>query len=148
MAQTAKQVIIQRVRDAERDIVFDEYQDRKGEVVNGIVRRFEKGSIVVDLGRAEAVLPVKEQVPRENYRPGDRIRAYVADVTKATKGPQIILSRACKEMLLKMFEKRLRTYRAIGYARDEAPLGFGTPQVEQETIEYDEAALRHFEEDF
>ena len=107
LAQTAKQVILQKVRDAERDIVFDEYKDRRGEIVNGIVRRFEKGSIVVDLGRAEAVLPPKEQVPRESYRPGDRIRAYVLDVTKATKGPQIILSRACMEMLTKLFEQEV-----------------------------------------
>ncbi len=107
LAQTAKQVIIQRVRDAERDIVYDEYKDRKGEVVNGIVRRFEKGAIVVDLGRAEAVLPPKEQVPRENYRPGDRIRAYVLDVNRVSKGPQIVLSRACIEMLTKLFEQEV-----------------------------------------
>ncbi|UCE87742.1 MAG: transcription termination/antitermination protein NusA, partial [Deltaproteobacteria bacterium] len=107
VAQTAKQVIIQRVRDAERDIVYDEYKDRKGDVVNGIVRRFEKGAIIVDLGRAEAILPVKEQVPRENYRPGDRVRAYVLDVNKATRGPQIVLSRACIEMLTKLFEQEV-----------------------------------------
>ena len=85
LAQTAKQVIIQRIREAERDTVFDEYKDRKGEIVNGIVRRFEKGAIIVDLGRAEAVLPLKEQVPRENYRPNDRVRAYVVDVNKAPR---------------------------------------------------------------
>ncbi len=107
VAQTAKQVIIQRVRDAERDIVYDEYKDRALEVVNGIVRRFEKGSIIVDLGRAEAMLPVKEQVPRENYRPGDRIRAYVTEVNKATKGPQIILSRCSRELLTKLFEQEV-----------------------------------------
>ena len=107
LAQAAKQVIIQRVRDAEREIVFDEFKDRKGEIVNGIVRRFEKGSIIIDLGRAEAVLPAKEQVPRENYRPGDRIRAYVADVNHATKGAQIVLSRACIEMLSKLFEQEV-----------------------------------------
>lgn len=107
LAQTAKQVIIQRIRDAERDNTFDEYSDRKGEIVNGIVRRFEKGSLVIDLGRAEAVLPPKEQVPRENYRPGDRVRAYVSAVTKATKGPQIVLSRACLEMLTKLFEQEV-----------------------------------------
>src|SRR5512139_1479254 len=107
LAQAAKQVIIQRVRDAERDIVFDEYKDRKGEVVNGIVRRFEKGALIVDLGRAEAVLPVKEQVPRENYRPGDRIRAYVIDVNREAKGPQIILSRASIELLNKLFESEV-----------------------------------------
>jgi N utilization substance protein A len=107
LAQTAKQVIIQRVRDAERDNVYEEYKDRKGEVVNGIVRRFEKGALIVDLGRAEAVLPPKEQVPRESYRPGDRIRAYVLDITKATKGPQIILSRSCMQMLTKLFEQEV-----------------------------------------
>ncbi len=107
LAQTAKQVIIQRVRDAERDNVFDEYKDRKGEIVNGIVRRFEKGAIIVDLGRAEAVLPPKEQVPRENYRPGDRIRAYVLDVNNEAKGSQIVLSRACIEMLTKLFAQEV-----------------------------------------
>jgi N utilization substance protein A len=107
LAQTAKQVIIQRIREAERENVYEEYKDRKGEVVNGIVRRFEKGAIIVDLGRTEAVLPLKEQVPRENYRPNDRVRAYVLDVTKATKGSQIILSRACIEMLTKLFEQEV-----------------------------------------
>ncbi|MEE3331338.1 MAG: transcription termination/antitermination protein NusA, partial [Myxococcota bacterium] len=107
LAQTAKQVIIQRIRDAERENVHDEYIDRKGEVVNGIVRRFEKGSLIIDLGRAEAILPPKEQVPRETYRPGDRIRAYVLDVNRVTKGPQIVLSRACMEMLTKLFEQEV-----------------------------------------
>jgi N utilization substance protein A len=107
LAQTAKQVIIQRIRDAERDNTFDEFSDRKGEIVNGIVRRFEKGSLIVDLGRTEAVLPPKEQVPRENYRPGDRIRAYVLDVNKASKGPQIILSRVSLEILTKLFEQEV-----------------------------------------
>jgi transcription termination/antitermination protein NusA len=107
LAQAAKQVIIQRVRDAERDIVFDEYKDRKGEIVNGIVRRFEKGALIVDLGRAEAVLPVKEQVPRENYRPGDRIRAYVADVNNNAKGSQIVLSRASIHFLSKLFAQEV-----------------------------------------
>ena len=107
LAQTAKQVIIQRIREAERENVYEEYKDRKGEVVNGIVRRFEKGAIIVDLGRTEAVLPLKEQVPRENYRPNDRLRAYVIDVNKATKGSQIILSRTCIEMLTKLFEQEV-----------------------------------------
>jgi len=107
LAQAAKQVIIQRVRDAERDIVFDEYKDRKGEIVNGIVRRFEKGALIVDLGRAEAVLPVKEQVPRENYRPGDRIRAYVLDVNNHAKGAQIVLSRASIQFLAKLFAQEV-----------------------------------------
>jgi N utilization substance protein A len=107
LAQTAKQVIIQRVRDAERDIVYDEYKDRKGEVVNGIVRRFEKGALLVDLGRTEAVLPAKEQVPRETYRPGDRIRAYVLDVTTMGKGAQVILSRASIHFMTKLFAQEV-----------------------------------------
>src|SRR5215813_13056415 len=79
-AQTAKQVIYQRVREAERENVYNEYKDRKGELITGIVRRFERGNIIVDLGRAEAILPVREQVPRESYRAGDRIVAYVLDI--------------------------------------------------------------------
>ena len=107
LAQTAKQVIIQRIREAERDTVYEEYKDRQGEIVNGIVRRFEKGAIIVDLGRAEAVLPPKEQVPRENYRPNDRVRAYVLEVNKNAKGSQIVLSRACIEMLTKLFAQEV-----------------------------------------
>ena len=103
-AQTAKQVIIQRVREAERDIVFAEYKDRKGELVTGIARRFERGDVIVDLGRAEAVLPIREQMPRESYRAGDRVQAYVKDVSKATKGPQIVLSRTDAGLILKLFE--------------------------------------------
>ena len=107
LAQTAKQVIIQMIREAERDNVYEEYKDRKGEIVNGIVRRFEKGAIIVDLGRAEAMLPLREQVPRETYRPNDRVRAYVIDVNKASKGAQIVLSRTCLEMLTKLFEQEV-----------------------------------------
>src|SRR5580693_4759901 len=82
-AQTAKQVILQRVREAERENVFNQYKDRKGELISGIVRRFERGNIIVDLGGAEAVLPVRDQVPRESYRAGDRIVAYVVEIDKA-----------------------------------------------------------------
>ncbi len=103
-AQTAKQVMIQGTRNAERENVYNEYKDRKGEVITGIVRRFERGNVVVDLGRAEAVLPVREQVPRESYRAGDRIQAFVLDVLRESKGPQIILSRASVELLRKLFE--------------------------------------------
>ncbi|MBI3185681.1 MAG: transcription termination/antitermination protein NusA [Myxococcales bacterium] len=103
-AQTAKHVILQRTRDAERENVYNEYKDRKNEVVTGIARRFERGNIVVDLGRAEAVLPVREQVPRETYRPGDRVQAFVIDVLRESKGPQIILSRASVNLLTKLFE--------------------------------------------
>ncbi|MEW5848992.1 MAG: transcription termination factor NusA [Myxococcota bacterium] len=106
-AQTAKQVIIQRVREAERSNIFDEYKDRKGELVTGIARRFERGNIIVDLGRAEAVLPVREQVPRENYRTGDRIQAYVADVLEVSKGPQVVLSRTHPGLLIKLFEQEV-----------------------------------------
>ena len=106
-AQTAKQVIIQEVRGAERQMIYDEYRDRKGEMVHGIVRRVEKGNLIVDLGRAEAVLPRKEQVPREMFRINERIRAYVLDVLRDSKGPQVILSRACTEILVKLFEQEV-----------------------------------------
>lgn len=103
-AQTAKQVIIQRVREAERETIFNEYKDRVGELINGIVRRFEKGDLVIDLGRAEAVLPHKEQAPREVYRQGDRVKALILDIRMTTKGPQIILSRINPGLLEKLFE--------------------------------------------
>jgi N utilization substance protein A len=103
-AQTAKQVIIQKTRDAEREMTFNEFKDRKGELITGIVRRFEKGNIVVDLGRAEAILPKREQVPTETYRQGDRIQGYVLDITRAAKSPQVVLSRTHPGLLMKLFE--------------------------------------------
>ncbi len=104
-AQTAKQVIIQRVRDAERENIYREYKDRKGEVIAGTVRRYERGNnIIVDLGRTEAVLPSSEQTQRESYRPGDRIMAYVKDIDREARGPQIILSRSDVGLLQKLFE--------------------------------------------
>ena len=103
-AQTAKQVLIQKVREADHALIYEEYKDRKGELVTGVVRRFERGNIIVDLGRAEAVLPVREQVPRETYRAGDRIQAYMAEVQSEGKGPQIILSRTSPGLLVKLFE--------------------------------------------
>jgi transcription termination/antitermination protein NusA len=103
-AQTAKQVIIQKVREAERETIFNEYSDRQWEIITGMVRRFEKGDLLVDLGRAEAVLPSKEQMPREVYRPGDRVRAIITEIRMTTKGPQIILSRTHPSMLAKLFE--------------------------------------------
>jgi transcription termination/antitermination protein NusA len=103
-AQTAKQVIIQKVKDAERENIFEDFKDRKGEVISGTVQRFERGAIIVNLGRAEAVIPQHELVPRETYKPGDRIRAYVMDVKKTPKGPQIILSRTDSEFLINLFE--------------------------------------------
>jgi N utilization substance protein A len=106
-AQTAKQVIIQRVREAERSTIFGEYKDRKGELVTGIVRRFERGNVIVDLGRAEAVLPMREQVPRENIRSGDRVVAYVLDVLEIARGPQIVLSRTHPNLVVKLFEQEV-----------------------------------------
>jgi transcription termination/antitermination protein NusA len=106
-AQTAKQVIIQEVRNAERELVHSEYRDRKGEIIHGVVRRIEKGNLIVDLGRAEGIVTRKEQVPREIFRVNERIRAYVLDVLRESKGPQIILSRACTEFLVKLFEQEV-----------------------------------------
>jgi N utilization substance protein A len=106
-AQTAKQVIFQKVREAERDNVFDEYSGRLGEVVNGLVKRFESGDIVVEVGRVEALLPRREQSRAENYTTGDRVRAVIKDVNKNTKGPQIILSRTDAVLLIKLFEQEV-----------------------------------------
>ncbi|HMA96303.1 MAG TPA: NusA N-terminal domain-containing protein, partial [Polyangiaceae bacterium] len=108
-AQTAKQVLLQRVRDAERDIVFSEYKDRQGQLIRGIVRRFEKGhNIVVDLGRGtEGILSAREQTPRETYRPGDRIVAYVKDIDREARGPMIVLSRSSPHLVEKLFESEV-----------------------------------------
>ena len=106
-AQSAKQVIMQKLREAERNIVFDDFKDRRGEIVNGIVQRFDKGSIIVNLGRAEAELPVKEQIPKESYKQGDRIRAYIFDVKQFSRGPQIILSRTHPNFLSVLFENEV-----------------------------------------
>jgi len=102
-AQSAKQVIIQKMKDAESDVIYDMYKDRKGEVINGIVQRFERGNIIVNLGRTDAILPAKEQMPRKSYRQGDRIRAYLMDVRQTTREPQLILSRTHNEFLTKLF---------------------------------------------
>jgi len=106
-AQAAKQNIIQRVRDAERSIIFNEFKDRKGELVSGIVQRFERKNIIVNLGRTDAILPEKEQIPRERYRQGDRIRAFIVDVDLTSKGPQIVLSRTHPGLLTKLFEQEV-----------------------------------------
>jgi N utilization substance protein A len=103
-AQTAKQVIMQRMREAEREITYNEYTDRTGELVSGIVLRAEHGNIVIDLGRAEAVLPSKEQIPGENWKRGDRIRAILVDVTKSTKLPQLVVSRVDPRFLTALFD--------------------------------------------
>ena len=103
-AQTARQVIVQKVREAERDVVLKEFSDKIGQLVNGIVLRHEKGAYFIDLGKTEAVLPAREQVPRENYRRGDRVRAYVLEVKDTAKGPQVVLSRSHPDFVAKLFE--------------------------------------------
>ena len=103
-AQTAKQVIIQRVRDAERENIFNEFKDKKGEIVTGSVQRFERGNLYISIGRAEAVLYSREQIPGESYRQGERIRAYILDVQKTSRGPQIFLSRTHPALLMRLFE--------------------------------------------
>jgi N utilization substance protein A len=106
-AQSAKQVIMQRLREAERNVVFDDFKDRRGEIINGIVQRFDKGAIIVNLGKAEAELPVKEQIPKETYKQGDRVRAYILEVRQFSRGPQIILSRTHPNFLSMLFENEV-----------------------------------------
>lgn len=107
-AQTAKQVLLQRVRDAERDLIFEEYKDRQGELIRGIVHRFERGhNIIVDLGKTEAVLSGREQTPRETYRPGDRIVAYVKNIDREARGPMVILSRSAPALVEKLFQSEV-----------------------------------------
>lgn len=103
-AQTAKQIIIQKVREAERNIIYKEFSSKKNEIVTGIVQRFDKGDIIIDLGRAEALLPKKEQVRREGYRQGERIRGLVLDVKIEARGPQIIMSRTHPGFIMKLFQ--------------------------------------------
>ena len=106
-AQNAKQVIVQKVREAERDRQFGEYKDRIGEIVNGTVKRAEYGNVIVDLGRAEGIIRRDEMIPRENVRYGDRIRAYIYDVRREQRGPQIFLSRARPEFMSKLFAQEV-----------------------------------------
>ncbi|MGJ4857520.1 transcription termination factor NusA [Labrys sp. La1] len=106
-AQSAKQVIVQKVREAERDRQFDEFKDRVGTVVNGLVKRVEYGNVVVDLGRGEAVVRRDELLPREVFRPGDRIRAYLFDVRREQRGPQVFLSRTHPHFMSKLFEQEV-----------------------------------------
>ncbi|MFN8533956.1 MAG: transcription termination factor NusA [Dehalococcoidia bacterium] len=103
-AQTAKQVIMQRLRDAEREVVYDEYTDREGEIVTGTVQRIEPNRIIIDLPRAEAVLPATEQVPGEHYRLGQRVKVYLVEVNRTPKGPQLIASRTHRNLLRRLFE--------------------------------------------
>ncbi len=106
-AQTAKQVIFQKVREAERENIFAEYNQRIGEVVSGIVKRFENGDIILEVGRNEAVLPRKEQSRAESYAPSDRIRSVIKGVNRSAKGPQIVLSRTDPALLIKLFEQEV-----------------------------------------
>ena len=106
-AQTAKQVIVQRVRDAERERQFEEYKDRVGEVINGLVKRVEYGNVTVDLGRAEGVMRRDEALPRENHRPGDRIRAFIYDVRREPRGPQIFVTRTRPELMKALFAQEV-----------------------------------------
>lgn len=103
-AQSAKQVIIQKMREAERNAVYENYIHKKGKIINGIVQRFDRGAIIVNLGQAEGVLRPREQMPKESYKRGDRIRAYVLDVLEESKGAQIILSRTHPEFLVELFK--------------------------------------------
>ena len=106
-AQTARQIIMQKVKDAEREVIYNEFIGRKAEIINGIVQRYERDSIIVDLGKTEAIMPPVEQIPRERYRQGDRIRAYIKDVTKTSRGPEILLSRSDPRVILKLFEQEV-----------------------------------------
>ena len=104
-AQTAKQVIIQKLREAEREIIYSEYSERKGEIVSGIIKKADQNIVVMDLGKVEGVMPAKEQIPTEKYHVNDKIKGYILDVEKGAKGvPQVIISRACPEFVKKLFE--------------------------------------------
>ena len=106
-AQTAKQVIVQRIREAERDLVFDEYSDKIDHMISGNVLRYEQRNMFIDLGKAEAILPISEQVPHESYRIGARVRVYVVEARKTNKGPQIIVSRAHPNVVRRLFEAEI-----------------------------------------
>jgi len=103
-AQTAKQVVIQRIREAEREMIYENFVDRTEEVITGLVRRFEQRNVIIDLGRTEAVLPVEEQIPYERYRQGERVKTFIMEVKKTNKGPQIIVSRTHTGFLKRLFE--------------------------------------------
>lgn len=122
-AQSAKQVIIQRMRDAEQEIIFEEYKDRIGEIVSGIVQRRDKGGWIINLGRTEALLPKDEQIPREHYKRGDRVQALIIDVRKEGRGPQVIISRAHRDYMAALFRREVPevddgTVQIMGVARE------------------------------
>lgn len=103
-AQSAKQVIIHRMRDAEREVIYEMFRDREGSVVNGIVQRFERGNMIINLGRTDAILPRDGQIPKRSFKQGDRIRAYLQEVRQDSRDAQLVLSRTCNEFLIKLFE--------------------------------------------
>ena len=106
-AQTAKQVILQKVREAERQNIYSEYSQKIGEMVNGVVKRFEGPDIIVDIGKTEALLPLREQSRAETYKQGERIRAVIVKVLQIAKGPQVILSRTDPQILVRLFEMEI-----------------------------------------
>src|SRR5256712_12812524 len=103
-AQTAKQVVLQRLREAEREMVFEEFSNREGDIVSGVIQRLEPKHMVVDLGKTEAILPAAEQVRSEHYRSGQRMKFYLLEVHRSIRGPQLILSRTHKNLLKRLFE--------------------------------------------
>lgn len=122
-AQSAKQVIIQRMRDAEQEIIYEEYKDRIGEIVSGIVQRRDKGGWIINLGRTEALLPKDEQIPKEHYKRGDRVQGLIIDVRKEGRGPQVIISRAHRDYMAALFRREVPevddgTVQIMGVARD------------------------------
>ncbi|MDR3320786.1 MAG: transcription termination factor NusA [Desulfovibrio sp.] len=106
-AQSAKQVIIQRMRDAEQEIIYEEYKNRTGEIVSGIVQRRERGGWIINLGRTEAILPREEQIPREHYKRGDRVQSIITDVRKEGRGPQVVISRAHRDYMAALFHREV-----------------------------------------
>ena len=122
-AQSAKQVIIQRMRDAEQEIIFEEYKDRMNEIASGIIQRRDRTGWIINLGRTEALLPKDEQIPRERYKRGDRVQAYIIDVLKESRGPQVIVSRSHPEYMIELFKREVPevadgTVKIMGVSRD------------------------------
>ncbi len=122
-AQSAKQVIIQRMRDAEQEIIYEEFKDRLGEIVSGTVQRKERAGLIINLGRTEALLPREEQIPTEHYKRGDRVEGYIIEVKKEGRGPQIIISRSHPEYMEALFKREVPevsdgTIKIMGIARD------------------------------
>ncbi len=103
-AQTAKQVVMQRIREAERDVLYEEYKRKEGEIITGTIQRFHKDNVLIDMGKTEALLPVSEQMPSEEYRVGSRLKLYVVEVSSTTKGPRILVSRTHPALLKRLFE--------------------------------------------